>query len=197
MMICDFSKDEGNTWIRFQGGDKAAYAYIYNTYYKKLCNYGLRIVADKTLVEDGIQDLFIRLWKQKGGLAVPRSIQAYLFQSLRRDIYRSIEKRKRDGHFTLDETYNYRSYSSHEMELITRERRAEQQSNLETAIASLTNRQREVIFLKFYLKMSYQEIAGIMELNVDSVYNLISKALNALQERFSSPLHFIASSDYH
>ena len=195
-MIGDHSKGEETIWIRFQGGDKTAYAHIYHTFYKKLYNYGSRIVAEKSLVEDCIQDLFIRLWKQKEKLALPRSIQAYLFQSLRRSIFRALEKEKREGHDHLDESYNHTSHSSYETELIDRQWQLEQRSSLERALESLTNREREVIFLKFYLKMNYDEIAAIMELNIESVYNLVSRALTMLEQKLSTPLHFIAFSDY-
>ncbi len=112
------SSDEGAIWTRFQAGDQFAYSYIYDSYYKRLYNYGMRIVSDKVIVEDCIQDLFIRLWRRKELLGVPLSIQAYLFQSLRRCIYRSIEKQRKTGHAMLDESYDYESQSSHEMSMI-------------------------------------------------------------------------------
>lgn len=194
-MICDHSTGEETIWIRFQGGDKAAYAHIYNTYYKKLYHYGLRVVAEKSVVEDCIQELFIRLWKLKEKLAVPRSVQAYLFQSLRRSIFRAQEKAKREAHEHLDESYHQSSQKSYEMMLVNRQWQDEQRSTLERALESLTSRQREVIYLKFYLKMSYEEIAGVMEISVGSAYNLVSRVLSILEGRFSAPLHLIAFSD--
>jgi RNA polymerase sigma factor (sigma-70 family) len=173
-----------------------AYGHIYDTFYKKLYNYGWRIAGEKSLVEDCIQELFVRLWKQKEKLSVPRSIQAYLFESLRRCIFRAMEKEKREAGDHLDESYDYNSHSSFEMTLISQECQAEQRSSLERALESLTNRQREVIYLKFYLKMSYGEIAPIMGLNVESVYNLVSRALNILEQKLSAPLYVIEVSDY-
>ncbi len=51
---------------------------------------------------------------------------------------------------------------------------------------TLTKRQREAIFLKFYNDLSYSDIASIMDLQVDSVYNVISKAIESLRHKLKT-----------
>ena len=46
---------------------------------------------------------------------------------------------------------------------------------------ALTRRQKEVIYLKFYANLSYPEIAGKMAISTDSIYNLVSKAIDNMQ----------------
>jgi RNA polymerase sigma factor (sigma-70 family) len=151
----------------------------------------MRIVSDKVIVEDCIQDLFIRLWRRKELIGVPLSIPAYLFQSLRRCVYRSIEKQRKTGHATLDESYAYESQSSHEMSMIDSHAREEQLVILDGALQSIPSRQREVIYLKFYSKMTYQEISGIMGLSLESVYNLVSRAIRTLQDKLEAQAHLL------
>jgi len=45
----------------------------------------------------------------------------------------------------------------------------------------LTRRQREAIYLRFYQNLSYDEIAKLMTMKVESVYNVISKAISLLK----------------
>ncbi len=53
---------------------------------------------------------------------------------------------------------------------------------LRQALGQLTKRQREAIFLRFFGKMTFQEVADIMSMTLKSTYNLISKALDELQK---------------
>jgi RNA polymerase sigma factor (sigma-70 family) len=52
----------------------------------------------------------------------------------------------------------------------------------------LTKRQQEAIYLKFYSNLSYKEVAAIMSISVDSIYNLISKAIDSLQHEIKVPV---------
>ncbi len=55
---------------------------------------------------------------------------------------------------------------------------------LKSNIEKLTKRQREVIYLRFYQELDYDEIAGIMEINYHSVVNLIYEALRMLRKNW-------------
>ena len=62
----------------------------------------------------------------------------------------------------------------------------EQSEKLRRSLVTLTKRQREAIFLKFYNDLSYSDIASIMDLQVDSVYNIISKAIESLRHKLKT-----------
>jgi RNA polymerase sigma factor (sigma-70 family) len=49
-------------------------------------------------------------------------------------------------------------------------------------LEGLTPRQREAIFLRYFEEMSHDRIAGIMEMNKQSVYNLIHAGIAQLRE---------------
>jgi RNA polymerase sigma factor (sigma-70 family) len=61
---------------------------------------------------------------------------------------------------------------------------------LQEAFTYLTKRQREVLFLRYYENLSHQEIANVMALTPQSVYNLIHRTLSALKEHLSSRVIF-------
>jgi RNA polymerase sigma factor (sigma-70 family) len=46
----------------------------------------------------------------------------------------------------------------------------------------LTPRQREVIYLRFFEELSYEEIAGMLDISVKGAYKLSYRALDALKE---------------
>jgi RNA polymerase sigma factor (sigma-70 family) len=49
-------------------------------------------------------------------------------------------------------------------------------------LAGLTRRQQEVIYLRFYMDADIEEIAEIMSLNKQSVYNLLHDAFRKLRK---------------
>lgn len=177
--------DDRLIWLNFQAGDKVAYSSLYDAYFKQLYRYGLKISADANLVQDSIQELFIKLWRTRENLGQPVSTKSYLFESLRRTILKELARKHYKVQATLPDDYHFEVCLPHEFRLIDLQMTEERMLHLEKALQKLTRRQRDAIHLKFYGQLSYEEIAEIMELNVRSVYNLISKALEALYQEIN------------
>jgi RNA polymerase sigma factor (sigma-70 family) len=80
--------------------------------------------------------------------------------------------------------------------LIEEEWEVERNKKLTHSLHSLTKRQREAIFLKFFNQLSYHEVAVIMDLHVDSVYNLISKSIDILRKKLKASAIFMLTLTY-
>jgi len=179
------NEEESALWIRFKSGDGDALAEIYEKYVDILYNYGYHIVPDISLVQDAIQDLFAALWQTRGNLAIPMSVKYYLFRSLRRQIYRSLEAARRYEAFPDPDVHrSLFSSFSHETLLIENETLEEQFRTLQNALLNLPARQLEAIRLRFFERFELQEVAGIMQMNEQSVRNLIQRAIRKLRQAF-------------
>lgn len=55
-------------------------------------------------------------------------------------------------------------------------------ANLSKSLNKLPKRQKEAIYLKYYTGLNAKEIAEIMEINYQSVVNLIHKGIKSLKE---------------
>ena len=51
---------------------------------------------------------------------------------------------------------------------------------------SLTERQKEIIYLRFVHDMSFDDISQIMDINTQSARNLISRSLQKLRDNISN-----------
>jgi RNA polymerase sigma factor (sigma-70 family) len=89
------------------------------------------------------------------------------------------------------ESYGFDFAPSKEEALIEEEWEIERNKKIRNSLHSLTKRQREAIFLKFFNQLSYHEVAAIMDLHVDSVYNLISKAIDVLRKKLKADAVFV------
>lgn len=169
-------------WEKIRCGDKNALAQLFCLNYAFLFNYGYKMVANEALVKDSIQELFLNIWRRHSHLNEAYSVKAYLIHSLRRLLIKDLKKQENrsERNKTFMEQNFEDLYNTEEL-MIHFEIKVEKKQKLEEAIQLLNNRQREAVFLKFYGGASNREIAQIMEINIQSVYNHISKALTSMK----------------
>lgn len=167
-------------WIAFRNNNQEAFAIIYYRFFKVLLQRGLQLSSDRELVKDCIHDLFVEIWKNKSNLAKPLTVKAYLIASIQRKLFRQLKKFRSQK--TEIERFPMEISCSKEDQLISEQHMQDQKYMVNRAVESLTKRQKEAIHLKFYANLSYDEIAGMMKISTDSIYNLISKAINNLQQ---------------
>ena len=180
---------EMQLWQEFKAGNQPAFDYIFAQYIRLLYSYGHKFTPKAAMVEDCIQDLFIELWEKKHLLSDTNSIKYYLFKSLRRKLTRALEKEKHIlGQVALEEDYYFEIIFSHETQLITNQITEEQHNSLTEALAILSKRQKEVIYLRYFNNLSYEEVASIMGLNLNSTYKIVSKAIHTLKQYLKLPV---------
>jgi RNA polymerase sigma factor (sigma-70 family) len=175
----EFNGTDEAIWLSFQKGDKRAYAVLYQKYFEVLYRYSLRITADRELVKDCIHDLFITIWKNRENLSQPNSVKAYLLSAIQRKLKRQTS-RLRTQQTDIDKIATSLTSSCREDQIIEDQTELEQKTIIEKALNTLTKREREAIYLKFYGNLSYKEVAETMAIRVDSIYNLISKSIEKL-----------------
>jgi len=173
---------ESDLWLCFKTGNKTAFAEIYERYVGVLYNYGFHISGRSEIVEDAIQDLFLNLWQSRERLSDTTSIKYYLFRSLRRQIVKASEKNRRDErHLSVQILEEHAVEPSVEIRLIAGELEKEQWQELRMALRKLTSRQLEAIRLYYYEGFDLPGIASIMEMNEQSVRNILQRALIKLR----------------
>jgi len=174
-------------WSKLKEGNELAFSVLYKRHASRLFNYGMHACKDRELVKDCLQELFARLWSKRETLGVAGSVNYYLFKSYRRLLIgKLIANRKFSLPFQSEPSSMFEFIPSNEELLIEDESKTLQTEELKSCINALTKRQREAIFLKFFSDLSYHEVSSIMELRVDSVYNLISKAIDVLRVKLKA-----------
>ncbi|MEO8254507.1 MAG: RNA polymerase sigma factor, partial [Flavobacterium sp.] len=96
----DFS-DNDTLIASLKNGEEMAYVYLVDTYHNKLCIYANSLIKNVYSAEDIVQNVFIKIWKQRTRLKADRSLKSFLYKSVYNefiDLYRknqsllSIEK---------------------------------------------------------------------------------------------------------
>lgn len=173
---------ENFLWQSFKKGSEKAFEMIYDKYFSLLYKYGMHISSNKDLVKDCIQNLFFELWKNKENVSDVTNPKSYLITSLRRKIHKEILKENKYVINEISENYNFIVNASHEHLIIVDQDSEDINKRLNRAFKTLTKRQKEAIFLKFYENMEYIDIAGIMSLkSAKYARTLIYRAIDVLK----------------
>ncbi|OQP44112.1 hypothetical protein A4D02_10590 [Niastella koreensis] len=173
----DFTSEE--LWIQFLPGDHLALDAIVKRHYNLLYQYGCKFTRDAALVKDCIQDLFLYLWHKRNAINETASVEHYLMKALRRRLGKALTKSGSTEGLSFIEFKD--ANATPDDQLIQQEQRAALADRIRKCILQLSKRQQEIIYLRFYLNASAAEIADIMQLNRQSVYNLLNDALNKLR----------------
>lgn len=171
---------ESVVWNSLRSGNRKALDFIFEKYVRLLSAYGSKISKDQGLVEDCIQDLFVELWNRRESLSETTSIKFYLLKSIRRRIVRRIVSDTRSLEISGGD--NDREEVSVEFNIIQEQTLGELNQQLSKALAHLSGRQREAIYLRFYEKMDYSQISDVMNLSLKSSYKLMGKAIDTLRK---------------
>lgn len=172
-----------DAWSNFKGGDFASLGILFETYYQELFYYGIKIVAMPELVKDTIQDLFADVWERRNTMVSVDNFKAYLIISLRNELVRRINRIRKEA---LSESIATLQFSfSPEDFLISTEQNSEHSRLLSISMDGLTDRQREVILLRFFHGLEFHEISQVLEMNVQSVRNLLFRALDKIRKDMS------------
>jgi RNA polymerase sigma factor (sigma-70 family) len=167
-------------WTSLKKGDRDALGKLFSIYYPLLIKYGSKLCTDPGLLEDCIQDLFADIWQSKAAPEV-ESVKAYLFKALKYKIFKKQHNRL------------FKSYSaelpdemafeiSHETFLVEQQENRDRAGKLIDVLSQLPNRQREVIYLKIFQELSYEEVSHIMNINYQVCRNLMSQAIKTLRK---------------
>lgn len=174
--------DEQTLWSQFIRGDDKSLEKLYRQYFDDLYNYGKKWLRDRPLTEDAIQDLFIKLMKNRSSLSETTSVKYYLFRSLRTVV---LDKLKRNNRMQMVDDpgdHLFLFELSPETKLVDQQDAVQLKEKLASAMQNLTPRQREAIFLRYVAGFSYNQVAEAMELTAKGTYKLVARAIDALRD---------------
>jgi RNA polymerase sigma factor (sigma-70 family) len=178
-------------WNEYRSGNADAFGALVRVHYPDLFHYGTRFTRDVELVKDCLQDLFLELWINRETISETSFVKYYLLKALRRKLTRKIGRSRYTGSW---EELHFESIlnGAHPVEasIIREEGVTELARKMRHALVGLSKRQQEAIYLRYYFDADTDEIAEIMSINRQSVYNLLHDALKKLKKLSVKPSRF-------
>lgn len=168
------------TTLQYTDGE-AFMELLFRSFYQPLGNVIYRVVQDRATAEDLVQDLFLKVWNNRGTLAITTTYKAYLYRAAMNTALHHLQKHKRQVAWddarvpepSRDATTEY--LDGEEAELA-----------VAGALEALPPQCRAVFVMSREEGMSYRQIAEALNVAPKTVENQMGKALRLLRERLSS-----------
>lgn len=165
---------------RFIDGEDEAYSALYVIFSKDLYSLGLSFRCSTSIIEDAIHDVFVDIYSRRKLLHQVRDFKFYIFASFR---HRLIYLLKKQAHFVEFEHYIEQELKDDNQQeaWISREEEKEKMDLYHMVMNALNHHQREAIHYRYIENFSYDDISALMGINVQSVKNLIHRAIKKIR----------------
>ena len=164
----------------FQAGNMAAFSQLYDLHINILFNYGLKLTIDKELLKDCIHDIFVKLYTKKDELGTIDNLRSYLFISLKNKLCDELRRRMYMSDTAVEEV-SISTPTDVEDDYMEEEQRKNEFSLVRRLLDQLSPRQREALTLYYIEEKKYEDICEIMNMNYQSVRNLMHRGLTKLR----------------
>lgn len=158
---------------------------LYRLHVHDLFSYALHLGFDRETCQDAIHDVFCKLCTDPIRLDTVKNIRFYLLRALKNRLLDLYKQKKGVSELSLDAIPDELPFTIRvtvEDELIRSEEEKQMRDKVEGLLRSLSERQREIIYLRYTHKCDYEEIAQLMNLSVQSCRQLVHKVLAKLKK---------------
>lgn len=179
--------DDNDLWTSLVQGDKSVLEFLYKRNYSLLLNYGLKYSFDRELVKDCIHDVFIKIHKNRNlpSINFPRS---YLIKALKYTLYDKLSAQKETQELS-EYTFSIPDSADLFEQIFSQtDEQACLGKQLLEALSHLSDNQKNALYLRYVKDFSYNEIAEILDINVQSSMNLVSRTIKKLRKTLNASI---------
>ena len=161
---------------RIRANDVEAFSEVFRRYYEPLCFFAGRYLHDIQSAEGVVQDVFVRLWESRDTLSIQSSLKSYLYASVRNASLNTIKREN----FTSSLDYEEERSDTPDMQPDIQLESNELAVALEQAMNGLAPKCRQIFCMAKYDGLSYQEIAEVLNISINTVKTQLKRALKSL-----------------
>jgi RNA polymerase sigma factor (sigma-70 family) len=172
-----------DNWNHFiKSGDLDALSQVYFHYYDLLFTYGLKITSDRQIVEDSIQNVFLSCIKSRKNITEVKSLNGYLVSSFRRELFNSLEKKRKNLYLADVNTEQFDYFKIHEQGNTDKRELEKLYQVIKQCVNNLSSKQQEILYLRFESEISYEDISRMMNISIESCYKSVYRAIRIIRK---------------
>jgi len=164
---------------RIRQGDKQEFEKLFRSSYVSLVRYAKTILKDHDTAEEIVQDLFFRLWQDRGQLTIESSLNGYLFRSVHNRSLHFIEHQKVVDRHAGEIAASADQTAEPVIEAIYY---SELQSKVARVLERLPERCSVIFRMSRFEGLKYNEIAEKLSLSLKTVEANMGKALKEFRK---------------
>ena len=160
-----------------QQSNEAAFQALYHRYYEKLYHFVWVRTRSSEISRDLVQELFVRVWRNRESLDDSKSIKAYFYRIANNLVINYVNKKANEKAYLANLPQDkYISSPNDQFEV---------SEKVQSAIDGLPERPRTVFVLNRFEGFTYADIATSLEISVKTVEKYMSQALRILREQLA------------
>ena len=169
-------------------GDEKAFEFLFFKYHVELSRFAISITKSREFARDVVQDVFLKIWRNRENWEINVGVRVYLFQSVKNQALNLLEKQNSQ----LRIISGFRT----EMESLALFGRPNTKSNdgltdiqrysikqIWAIVENMPERRRMVFELNRRQGLSYKEIAKVLNITRKTVENHIANALQDIRDQ--------------
>lgn len=172
--------------LRLREGDYSAFETIYSKHCRTIGGRLFKLLKSWDLAEDVLQELFIKLWNNRGNIDPEKPLEAYLYRisaNLVNDYFRNVSRNKKLAEelwHRISDAYNpFEEMSAVDADL-----------ELFRSIDQLPDQRKKVFLLCKMEKKSYAEVSRLLQISEAAVNDHITKANRFLKAHYNKAIPY-------
>jgi len=193
-VLDEFSDEQ--LMLRYQQGDARAYEELLGRHYRPVFRYLIRSVRDRTVAEDLLQDVFMRVIRGAEAYRETAKFTTWLYTIAKNTLIDAARKQKFRNHQSLDQPMRTDAEGGSARVDFVRDERSEGNAvrrladrqfteTLQQVLERLNPEQREVFLLREFQHLSFSEIAEVVKASENTVKSRMRYALTFLRNELS------------
>ena len=172
---------------RLKEDDREAFLLLYQRYWAKVYRFCQLYLIDRSVAEDVVQEVFIKIWESRLFLREDDHFEGLLFIITRNFVFNQHRKFVNEEFYELTVLSAMESGEDVEEEICTRDL----QKFVDTLIQELPDRRRLIFNMSRKEHKSYKEIAQALQISEKTVENQINAALKFLRRNLLLLIYFV------
>ena len=169
--------DDAEAIKKCQLGDREAFRHLVEHYQKRAVAHAMAVLLNRDDAEDAVQEAFIDAFKAIGRFDTSRTFYQWFYVLLRNRCYKLTAKRRPTENLDDVQIVAPQSATADDTRLA-----------LEKAMHSLTREEREIVSLKYFSGLSYEELATYLQIPRGTVMSRLFYARRQLQGKLTGML---------
>ena len=172
--------DDEQAMAQVRDGRVEMLAVLFERHHVRLYNFFLRLSRDRSLSEDLVQEVFLRILKYRATFRGESKFSTWMYQIGRNAHIDHLRARRPE--VSIDSCWEQEASAQ---PLPAQKAESDQQADLlARALEQLPLRKREVLLLSRFQGLKYEEIAGLLACSVQSVKVQVHRALKELRRHY-------------
>lgn len=167
-----------------QAGDGELFGLIMSRYEKKLLRYGRNFLSDPENIEDIVHDVFLKTYQNLKSFDPSQKFSSWIYRIAHNAFVNGLKKSIRNPlrFFDFDTLVSHPIYEDG----VEEEReQAEIKKMIDSCLAKLAPKYREIVTLFYYEEQGYKEIADILQIPPGTVGIRLRRAKEILRKEYA------------